>query len=109
MRSIDLWILRWSSQPLAREANLARGAEVAILGIDIDAISEDSLWVTAVLLLVFLGMRDQILRLIVRITADPVQESNTIMHRDTDLPKAEALWARAPISTAALALPRSMG
>ena len=85
VRSIDLWILRWSSQPLAREADLVLGAEVAILGIDIDAISADSLGVTAVLLLVFRGLRDQVLRLIVRIPADPVQESKTIAHRDTDL------------------------
>jgi hypothetical protein len=41
-----------------REANLVLPAEVSILGIDIDAISADSLGVTAVLLLVFLGLRD---------------------------------------------------
>ena len=109
MRSIDLWILRWSSQPLAREADLVPNAEVSILGIDIDAISADSLGLTAVLLLIFLGLRDQVLRLIVRIPADPVQECNAITHRDTDLPRAEALRARAPNSTAALALPRTMG
>ena len=86
MRSIDRWILRWSSQPLAREANIVLRAEVSVLGIDIDAISADSLGVTAVLLLVFLGLRDQVLRLIVRIPADPVQEGKAIAHRDTDLP-----------------------
>ncbi len=37
------------------------------------------------LLLVFLGLRDQVFRLIVRIPADPVQEGKTIPHRDTDL------------------------
>ena len=100
MRSIDLWILRWSSQPLAREANFVLAAEISILGIDIDAISANSLGVTAVLLLVFLGLRDQVLRLIVRIPADLVQEGKAIPHRDTVL---------APNSTATLALPRTMG
>ena len=76
---------RWSSQPLAREADLVLRAEVSILGSDIDAVSADSLGVTAVFLLVFPGLRDQILRLIVRIPADPVQEGKAIPHRDTDL------------------------
>jgi hypothetical protein len=85
VRSIDLWILRWSSQSLTRESDLVPGTEVSILDIDIDAIGANSLGVTAVFLLVFLGLRDQVLRLIVRIPADPVQEGKAIPHRDTDL------------------------
>jgi hypothetical protein len=46
-------------------------AEVSILGVDIDPICADSLGVTAVLLLVFLGLRDQILTLIARIPVIP--------------------------------------
>ena len=84
MRSIDLWILRWSSQALAREAYIVPRAEVSILGVDIDAISADTLGVAAVLLLVFLGLWNQVLRFIVRIPADPVQEGKAITHRDTD-------------------------
>ena len=85
MRSVDLLILRWPSQSLTREAYVVPSAEVPILGVDIDAIGADSLGVTAMLLLVFLGLRDQVLRLIVRIPADPVQEGKAIPHRDTDL------------------------
>ncbi len=84
MRSVDHWILRRPSQSLAREAYIIPGTEVPILGIDVDAIGTDSLGVTAVLLLVFLGLWDQVLRLIVRIPTDPVQEGKSIPNRDTD-------------------------
>ena len=83
MRSVDLLILRWPSQSLTREAYVVPSAEVPILGVDIDAIGADSLGVTAMLLLVFLDLRDQVL--IVRIPADPVQEGKAIAYRDTDL------------------------
>ncbi len=109
MLSVELWIRRGPSQSLARKAYLVVRAEVSVLGVDIDTIGVDSLGVTAVLLLVFPGLWDHVLGLIMRIPADPVQESKAIAHRDTDLPRAEALWARAPNSTAALALPRTMG
>ncbi len=73
-------ILQRSSQLLDREADLVPSTDVSILGIDIDAVSTDSLGITAVLLPVFLGLRDQVLRLIVQIPADPVQEgkANTL-------------------------------
>jgi hypothetical protein len=44
-------------------------SEILILGIDTDAIGTDSPGATAVLLIVFLGLRNQILRLTVRISA----------------------------------------
>ena len=61
MRGVDLWILRWPSQSLTREAYVVPSEEVPILGVDIDAIGADSLGVTAMLLLVFLGLGDQVL------------------------------------------------
>lgn len=66
-------------------AYVVPSAEVPILGVDIDAIGADSLGVTAMFLLVFLGLRNQVLTLIVRIPVDPVQERKAITHRDTDL------------------------
>lgn len=72
MLSIDLWILRWPPQPFVRLPYIILPAEVLFLGVDIDAVSADSLRVAAVLLIVFPGLRDQIFRFIVRISADPV-------------------------------------
>ena len=64
---------------------MAPGAEVAILGVDINLIGADSLWITAVFLLVFLGLWNQVLSFIVWIPADPVQEGKAITHGDTNL------------------------
>ncbi len=72
-------------------------------------IGTDSLWITAMFVLVFLGLWDQAFSFIVWIPADPVQEGKAITHRDTNLPQAEALRARVPNSKAALALPPAMG
>ncbi len=49
---------------LARQPYLVPRAEVSILGIDVNPIGADSLRVTTMFLFVFLGLRNQILRLI---------------------------------------------
>lgn len=85
MHSIDLWILRWSPQPLIREADFIPRTRVSILVVDNDAISTDSLGITALFSVIFLGLQDQFLRCIVWIQADTVQEGKAIPHRDTDL------------------------
>ncbi len=85
MSSIDFGILWWSTQSLARKSNVDSCAEVSILGVDIDAIGADSLGIAAVLLLVLLGLWNQILRFIVRTPADSVQKSKAIPHGNTDL------------------------
>ncbi len=59
--------------------------EDLIPGIDIDAVSADSLQGTAVLMLVFPVLRDQVLRLIVRIPANSVQEDKAIPLGNTDI------------------------
>jgi hypothetical protein len=85
VRSVDLWILRWPSQSLTGEAYVVSGAEVPILGVDVDAIGADLLGVTAVLLLEFFGLWDQVLGLIVWTPADLVQEGEAIPHGNTNL------------------------
>ena len=85
MRSGDRWILRRPSRSLTGEAYVIPCAEVSILGVDVDAIGADALGVTAVRLFVFLSLWYQILRLIVRVPTDPVQECKSIPHRNTDL------------------------
>lgn len=109
VRSVALWILRWPSLSLTRAAYVVPGAEVPILAVDGDVISADSLGVTAVLLLVCLGLWDHVLGLIAWIPTDPVLEGKTSPHRDTGLPQAEALRARSANSTAALVWPRTLG
>ena len=109
MSSTDLWIFRRSPQSLTRKPYIVPSAEVSVLGIDLDAIGAASLGVATILLLVFLSLWNQGFGLVVWIPADPVQEGNAVSHRHTNLPQAEALRARAPNSTAALALPRTMG
>ena len=64
---------------------MAPGEEVAILGVDIKPIGADTVWIIAVFLLVFLSLRNQILRFIVWIPADPVQEGKAITHGDTNI------------------------
>ena len=109
MNSTDLWILWRPPQSLTRKSYIVPSAEVSVLGIDVDAIGADSLGIVAILLLVFLSLWNQVFGFVVWIPADPVQESKAVSHRHTNLPQAEALRARAPNSTAALALPRTMG
>ena len=109
MSSTDGWILWRSPQSLARQPYVVSGAEVSVLGVDIDAISAYPLRVTPILLLVLLGLGNQVFSFVVWIPADPVQEGKAVPHGNTDLPQAEALRARAPNSTAALALPRTIG
>ena len=55
MSSIDCWILRRSPQSLTRQPYVVSGAEVSVLGVDVDGISAYSLRVAAMLLLVLLG------------------------------------------------------
>ena len=83
--AMDLDFSGAPTQPLTRETDFIPRAEVSILGVDIDAISTDSFGITAVLSLIFLCLRDQVLRFIVWIPADPMQEGKAISHRDTDL------------------------
>ena len=109
MSRIDLGILRRPAQSLTRKAYVVPGTEVSILGSDVDAIGADSLGITAVFMLIFLCLWNQVFTFIVWIPADPVQEGKAITHGDTNLPQAKALRARAPNSIAALALPRAMG
>ena len=54
--SSDCLILWGPSQSLARKPYVVSGAEVSVLGIDVDAICADSLVVATILLLVFLGL-----------------------------------------------------
>ena len=85
MSSIDCWILRRSSQSLTREPYVISGAEVSVLGIDVDAISAYSLRVAAILLLVLLGLCNQVFSLVVWIPTDPVQKGKAVPHGNTDL------------------------
>ena len=56
MKSIDCCILRWSPQAFARQPYVVSGAEVLVLGVDVDATGADSLWIAAIVLFVFLGL-----------------------------------------------------
>ena len=100
MSSTNLWILRRPSQSLTRKPYIVPSAEVSVLGVDVDTICADSLGVAAILLLVFLSLWNQVFGLVVWIPADPVQEGKQF-RTDTLI--------LAPNSTAALALPRTMG
>ena len=100
MSSIDCWLLRRSPQSLTRQPYVVSGAEVSVFGVDVDAISAYSLRVAAILLLVLLGLCNQVFSLVVWIPADPVQEGKAVPRGNTDL---------GPNSTAALALPRIIG
>ena len=64
---IDLWILWRPSQSLARQTNSMPGAVVPVLGIDVDAVCTDALRIAAVVLLVLLGLSNQILAFVVGI------------------------------------------
>jgi hypothetical protein len=57
---------------------------VTILGVDVDAIGADSLGVAAMLLLILLGLSNQILSFVVGIPAEPMQERKSIANRNTD-------------------------
>jgi len=107
--STDLWILRWSPQSLTREPYIVPSAEVSVLGIDVDAICADSFGIASILLLLFLGLWNYASSLVVWIPAYSVQEGKAVSHRNTKLQQVEALRARVPNSTAAFALPRTMG
>jgi hypothetical protein len=80
-----------------------------ILDVEINPIGADSLWITAVFLLLSLGFWNQVFSFIAWIPADPMQEGKAISNGDTHLPQAEAQRARAPNTKEALALPRAMG
>ena len=85
MSSTDGWILWRSPQSLARQPYVVSGAEVSVLGVDIDAISAYPLRVTPILLLVLLGLGNQVFSFVVWIPADPVQEGKAVPHGNTDL------------------------
>ena len=100
MNSIDCCILRRSPQALTRQPYIVSGAEVSVLGVDVDAIGADSRWIAAIVLFVLLGLCNQVFCLVVGVPADPVQEGKTIPDGNTDL---------GANSTAARALPRTIG
>ena len=58
MSRVDLGILGWPAQSLARQADVLPPAEVTILGIDVNTIGANPLGIATVFLLVFLGLRD---------------------------------------------------
>ncbi len=60
-------------------------AEVPVLPVDVDTVSTDAFWITAVFLLVLLGLRNQILRFVESVPANPMKEGKAIPHRNTDL------------------------
>ena len=64
MHSVDHWILRWPYQSITREAYVVPGAEDPLFGVDIDAIEVESFGVTAMLLVVWLGLWDQVLEIV---------------------------------------------
>jgi len=82
---IDFRILRRPPQPLTRHPYVVSGAKVSVLGVDVDAISADSLRVATILLLVLLGLCNQVFSLVVWNPTDPVQEGKAILHGNTDL------------------------
>ncbi len=85
MSSIDCRILRRSPQSLTREPYVISGAEVSVLGVDIDAISAYSLRVAAILLLVLLGLCNQVFSLVAWFPTDPVQKGKAVPRVNTDL------------------------
>ena len=60
-------------------------AEVVSLGVDVNPIDIDSIGITALFLLMCLGLWNQVLGFIVCIPADPLQEGKAITHGDTSL------------------------
>jgi hypothetical protein len=85
MRSVDLWILGRPSQPLTRKTNSCSRAEVPVPCIDIDAISVDPLGVAAIVLLVILGLPNQVITFVAGIPADPMQTCKSALNGNTDL------------------------
>ena len=83
--SVDVRILRWPAQALAREANVHPRAEVSILGVDVDAICTYAFGVAAVILLVFFGLSNQVSPFVVGVPADPMEEREAILNRDANL------------------------
>ena len=59
---------------MTREAYGVPGAEDPFFGVDIHAIDADSFGGTAMLLVVCLGFWEQVLEIVGKIPADPVQE-----------------------------------
>jgi hypothetical protein len=76
----------WSPQSLTREPNIAPSTKVSVLGINVDAICADSLGIATILLLVFLGLWNQLFGFVVWIPTDPVQKGKAVLHRNNDLP-----------------------
>jgi hypothetical protein len=81
---IDLWILRRPSQSFTRETNSCSRTEVSVLGIDVKTVSAYSFRVATIVLLILLGLGNQILAFVVSIPAEPMQERKSIAHRNTD-------------------------
>jgi len=69
---IDLRVLWRPSQSLARQRNSMPGSVVPVLGVDIDAVCTDTLWIAVVLLLILFGLSNQIITFVVGIPADPM-------------------------------------
>ena len=70
----EIWVRRTSSRSPSREADLGSGKESTVLAVDIGEIGTNSVEVLAVFLLVFPGLRDDVVSLVVGILVDPVQE-----------------------------------
>lgn len=58
MCSVDIWILRWPAQSLAREANVLPRAKVPVLGVDVNAVCSYAFRVAAVILFIFFNLSD---------------------------------------------------
>jgi hypothetical protein len=85
MNNIDCCILRRYPHALARQPYVVSVAEVSVLGVDLDAIGADSLWIAAIALFVLLGLCNQVFRLLVGVPDDPVQKGKAIPEGNTDI------------------------
>jgi len=84
MIGIDCCILRRSPQSLARQSNAVFGAEVSVIGIDVDAVGAYSLWIAAIGLFVLLGLCNQVVRIVLGVPADTVQQGKANTNANTD-------------------------
>jgi len=82
--SVDIWILRWPAQSLAREANILPRAKVLVPGVDVDAVCTYAFKVAAVILFVFFNLSNQISVFIIRVSADSMEEWEAILNRDAN-------------------------
>jgi hypothetical protein len=64
---------------------------VPVLGVDINAIGADTLWLAAIIAFAFLSPCNQITTFVVVISANSVQKWKSILNRDIDSPQVEAL------------------